>query len=57
MKAVAAILGLFITMPIWFFLLYRILEAINASELTWFLYWVYVPVGIIVGVLSKVAEE
>jgi hypothetical protein len=57
MKAVAAILGLFITMPIWFFLLYRILEAIIASELTWFLYWVYVPVGIIVGVLSKVAEE
>lgn len=57
MKKVAEVLGVLVTMPIWFFLLYRILTAINATELTWFLYWVYVPAGILVSTLSKISES
>jgi len=51
------LLTIFIGAPIWYYLLYRILEAVNASELMWFLYWVYVPVALLCGVLSKVAEN
>lgn len=57
MKAISGIIAIFITLPIWFFLLYRILEAVNASELMWFLYWIYVPATILVGVLMKIAGE
>ena len=56
MKKIAAILGLCVSMPIWYFLLYRIITAVQAAELTWFLYWVYVPVSILVGTLSKLTE-
>lgn len=57
MKVIAGILALFVTLPIWFFLFYKILEAVNASELMWFLFWIYVPVSIIISVISKIAED
>ena len=57
MKAVAALLAAFITLPIWFFLLYRILQAVNASELMWFLYWIYLPFTFLVLVLVRLAED
>jgi hypothetical protein len=36
-KVVFAISTIFTIMPIWFFMLYRILEAVQATELTWVL--------------------
>ncbi len=60
MKALKAIGGLtasLITLPIWFFLLYRILQSVNASELMWFLYWIYVPASIVVGLIGKLVDE
>lgn len=51
------ILGLTITMPIWYYLLYKILQAVNATELMWFLYCVYLPVGMIISIISKIAES
>jgi len=57
MKVIAGLLALFVTLPIWFYLLYRILDLVMASELMWFLYWVYVPVGIFVQLLVKFAED
>ena len=53
---VSMILGLLITTPIWYYLLYNILKAINATQLVWFLFWVYVPVGIINVTISKIAD-
>ncbi len=38
----------FIRLPIWYYLLYMILKAIEADKLTWFLFWVYVPIGLFV---------
>lgn len=55
-KAIAGILVLFVTTPIWYYLLYKVLEAVNASELMWFLYWIYLPVGILATSLGKLAE-
>ena len=42
-----AIVRTLVTQPIWYYLLYKILQAVEASDLMWFLYWVYFPVGII----------
>jgi hypothetical protein len=43
MKAMGAFLGLLVSMPIWFFLIYEILTSVNAGELAWFLYYAYIP--------------
>lgn len=57
MKAIACLLGVLVTLPIWFWLLYQVLDRVNASELMWFLYWAYVPCSLFVQVLLKLAEE
>ena len=38
--------------PIWLYLLYQIFMRVNASELMWFLYWVYVPNVIVAAIVS-----
>lgn len=57
LREVAAIIAVFITLPIWFFLLYKILVKVDASELMFFLYWIYLPFSIFVGVVSKLATK
>lgn len=53
MKAVIAILSFLIVAPIWYYLLYQILVRVNASELMFFLYWVYAPAAIISGSIRE----
>lgn len=50
-------MGLFVEMPIWFYLVYQVLVRVNATELMFFLFWVYVPVCVIVYVIQKIAAE
>ncbi len=57
MKAVVSLLGLFVTMPIWYYLLYQIMVRVNATELMWFLYWIYLPVALLTHVLTKLSEK
>ena len=57
MKAFAGILGLFVTLPIWYYLLYKVLQMVGATELMWFLYWIYVPAGFLVAALTRAAES
>ena len=56
-KVVATLLAMFISLPIWFYLLYKILEAVQASELMWFLYWVYLPANIFITLVVKLSSE
>lgn len=56
-KIISTLLGLFLSMPIWFYLLYKILEAVHASELMWFLYWVYVPLTLMVTAIIKIVDN
>ena len=56
LKIIGGALAIFITMPIWFFLLYRVLVAVNATELMWFLYWIYLPASLILNVIARVTE-
>ena len=57
MKFISAILVLLVTVPIWFYLLYKILIAVNATDLMWFLYWAYVPIAFIASAIAKIAES
>lgn len=56
MKWITTIIAIFITLPIWFYLLYKILEMIQATELMWFLFWVYIPFSIVVLVVKSVID-
>lgn len=55
-ELIGGLLTLFIGIPIWLFLLYNILRAIQPDRLVWFLFWVYVPVEIIIGILVGVVK-
>lgn len=37
-----------IVQPIWYYLLFKILKAVDASDLMWILFWFYIPVGIVI---------
>jgi membrane protein DedA with SNARE-associated domain len=56
-KTIANVLSTFIVMPIWFYLLYKVLSAVNATELMWFLFWVYIPVGILARIIYAIVER
>lgn len=51
-----ALIALFVTQPIWYYLLYQVLVRVEASDLMWFLYWVYVPVQILASMIAKFFE-
>jgi hypothetical protein len=51
------LLFMFVTGPIWYYLLYKMLVAVQATELMWFLYYIYVPVAIVGGIIAKVADK
>jgi len=53
MKAVLSLITVFITLPIWLYILYQILDAIQASELVWFLYFIYIPFSIFTSFLAN----
>lgn len=56
-RIISGVLTVCLVMPIWYYLLYKILVAVNASELMWFLYWIFVPVGLVTSILSRVVEK
>ncbi len=55
-KTISGILTVFLTMPIWYYLLYKILGSVNATELMWFLYWIYLPVNFFIQTVAKLSE-
>ena len=57
LRTIGGVLGLFITLPIWFYLMHFTLSQLNADRLVWFLYWIYVPVTILIEILIKFATE
>ena len=57
MKTAIGLISIFITLPIWFWMIYQILVRVDASELMWFLYWVYVPAILLVKVLMRLVSK
>jgi hypothetical protein len=56
-RVISILLSVFIVMPIWYWLLYQLLVRVHASELMWFLYWVYAPAGLFTNMLSRLIES
>lgn len=56
-KIIAAIVTIFITLPISLWLQYQVLQRVNASELMMFLFWVYVPLIILSWVILKLVDD
>ncbi len=54
---ISLIITLCIVMPMWYFLLYSILKAIEVDRLVWFIFWVYIPVSIFTNILGEVAKH
>jgi len=54
-QIVAALIGLLVTSPIWFYLLYQLLVRVGASELMFFLFWIYVPTSLFVQFIGRLA--
>lgn len=56
-QIIGALLAVFVSVPIWFYLLYKILEAVNATELMWFMYWIYLPATTLSLVIAKLSGD
>lgn len=57
LKILPGLLHLIVTFPIWYYLLYQVLVRVQASELMWFLFWVYMPVHLVAGAISRWFES
>ena len=57
MKVIKTIISVLLTTPLWFYLIYKILILVEATELMWFLFWIYIPASLIVITLSFLIEE
>jgi hypothetical protein len=57
MKIVRTVISVFLITPISIYLYYKVMVAINATELMWFLWWAYVPFSILVLTLTLLIEE
>jgi hypothetical protein len=56
LKIFTGLLAVCVTAPIWYFLVYTILSAIHPDRLIWFLFWIYVPVRLMLSVLQVVVS-
>ena len=57
LKVINALLAIFVALPLWFYLLHEVLERVNATELMWFLFWIYLPVSLFITFIAKLTEE
>ena len=54
LKIASGLIALLIAAPIWYYLVYTILSAIHPDRLVWFLFWIYVPMGIIASIFQVI---
>lgn len=52
-----AILSFVFITPLWYYLLYRILSAVHADTPMWVCYWVYAPLGFLVGSIKAIFDS
>jgi len=57
LKIINAIVTTFLLLPIWLYLVYSLLSAINASDIQWFLFWIYVPLHLFVSFVSSILSK
>lgn len=45
-----------ISLPIWYYLLYKVLVYTQATDLMWFLYWAYLPASFLGTAVSQLLK-
>jgi len=50
------VVTLFLLTPIFYYLMYQVLVRVHATELMWFLFWIYVPLGVFISILRSTVE-
>lgn len=55
-KKIRLVLAVCVPLPIWLYLLFKVLSMVGATELMWFLYGAYVPATLIVGLLAALDD-
>ena len=53
-KTIAALVSFFVVFPIWLYLIHYLLAAVEASQLAWFLYCLYVPAALVSGIVTRI---
>lgn len=55
-KLIGGLLALFVSMPIWFYLVHWMLKTTGAGELQMFLFWIYLPASLLIHLLTAIAS-
>lgn len=55
-SCIGVLIGLMVHTPIWYWLVYQILVRVDATPTMWVFYWIYLPVGLVMGVLRVVTD-
>lgn len=50
-------IGLLITLPMWYAIMFGVMKAADAPDWVWLLYWIYVPLGLLIRVLGEYVEK
>lgn len=53
-KIIIMIVGMFTYIPIWFFILYTILSKLDVDRLVWFLFWIYLPLTLLIHIAGGI---
>lgn len=54
---ITTLLAIFIRLPIWFYLVYVLLQAAHVDRLVWFLFWIYVPAGLFAEIIVAITKN
>jgi len=57
MKTVLGFVTLIILLPMWYTIVFQLLQAANVAPWVWSLFWAYMPLGFILSFLSKLVED
>lgn len=57
MKIIRYMIPVCVSLPIWLYLSYQVLLRVEATELMWFLFWIYVPATILTVIIAAIAES
>lgn len=57
MKMIGVLLSVCVSLPLYFYLLYKILVHIDATELMWFLFYAYIPVNVVSSLLYRLYDD
>lgn len=56
LKITVALVTILLSLPITFYLQYKVFSIIGATELMWFLFWMNLPILILLQLISKLLD-